>query len=140
MLHVQINSLCLLGSFELPDYSFFDYGQIPMGFLWFPKRLSRHPKRTVSMTRTSHCTLDSRNGSSNFQSRVVTEQTSQIPCNYMEKIFFIFSDRSKRRERVRTELIKAGTKQKKGFMTPERKKKLRVRTFVGRVNQNCNRT
>merc|ERR1712045_143072 len=35
-------------------------------------------------------------------------------------------DRSKRRERVRTELIKAGTKQKKGFMTPERKKKLRV--------------
>merc|ERR1711879_874646 len=35
-------------------------------------------------------------------------------------------DRSKRRERVRTELMKAGTKQKKGFMTPERKKKLRV--------------
>ena len=61
-----------------------------------------------------------------------------VVCN--KEIFPIFSDRSKRRERVRTELIKAGTKQKKGFMTPERKKKLRVRTFVGRVNQNCNRT
>ena len=61
---------------------------------------------------------------------MVTEQTSQIPYNYMEKIFLIFSDRSKRRERVRTELIKAGTKQKKGFMTPERKKKLRVRSFA----------
>ena len=39
----------------------------------------------------------------------------------------IFSERSKRKEKVRKDLIMAGTKQKKGFMTPERKKKLRVR-------------
>ena len=39
----------------------------------------------------------------------------------------IFSERSKRKEKVRKDLIMAGSKQKKGFMTPERKKKLRVR-------------
>ena len=46
--------------------------------------------------------------------------------NFGISFLLSFSDRSKRRERVRTELMKAGTKQKKGFMTPERKKKLRV--------------
>ena len=46
--------------------------------------------------------------------------------NFGISFLLYFSDRSKRRERVRTELMKAGTKQKKGFMTPERKKKLRV--------------
>ena len=36
-----------------------------------------------------------------------------------------FDERERRKEKVRQELAKAGRK-KKGFMTPERKKKLRV--------------
>ena len=40
-----------------------------------------------------------------------------------------FDERERRKEKVREELAKSGRK-KKGFMTPERKKKLRVNLSV----------
>ena len=45
-----------------------------------------------------------------------------------------FDERERRKEKVRQELAKAGRK-KKGFMTPERKKKLRVNLQVFQLFQ-----
>ena len=66
-----------------------------------------------------------------YKQTLIFSEINLVKLKFISKIFFSSKmsdiDRKKAEVRARLEAQAAGKKAKKGFMTPERKKKLRVR-------------